>query len=411
MVDPSPPKTAIIGAGLSGLCLALALHQQSLPCIVYESRPAPLNIGGAVMLSPNALRILDALGIYALVKDHGYSFETLYFCDAAGNVTETHEFGSKQKYGYPALRVYRHVLIDTLLAALKEHRVPVEYGCKFSHIITETDGGVTFAFADGSTASADLLVGADGIHSTVRKQLYPDLETRFVGVAAMTAAVPTAQLKLPTEDINQHLPVTFVSPKHGGFVIAPQGSGGREVLIGKQKRIPEDPGRAGFAAMMADKDSHVAFLREGAEAFPEMVQNAVSDIPMDKLNVWPFYMVPRLDRWASAKRRVVILGDAAHAIAPSAGQGINQAFEDVYMFALLLKAGSGVDQGRALSFWQGYRQERIDRILKLNEQIDLRRMPAKEGEAVVKEPFELAWLYQPDIKGIVEAWVKEEASA
>jgi 2-polyprenyl-6-methoxyphenol hydroxylase-like FAD-dependent oxidoreductase len=401
-----PAVTAIIGAGLSGLCLALALHQQSLPCTVYESRAAPLNIGGAVMLSPNALRVLDALGIYSAVKTQGYSFDMLHFRDLAGDLTETYEFGSQAKYGYPALRIYRHVLIDALLAALRERRVAVEYGRKFSHVVAETDAdGVTFAFADGSTAEAGRLVGADGIHSTVRKYLYPDLETRFLGMAGMTAAVPTAQLRLPTD---LHLPVTFVSPRHGAFVIAPQGPDGSEVLIGRQKRIPLDVSREELAALASDTDAHVAFLREGAEAFPDVVRNAVSSIPTDKLNVWPFYVVPRLERWASEKRRVVILGDAAHAIPPSAGQGVNQAFEDVYMLALLLSVGTKVDEREALGFWQRYRQGRVDRILKLNEQIDLRRMPAaQEGGKVATEPFELGWLYKPDFKGVVKSWVKE----
>ncbi|KAK1753785.1 hypothetical protein QBC47DRAFT_430762 [Echria macrotheca] len=405
MSSSQAPTTAIIGAGLSGLCLALALHQQSLPCIVYESRAAPLNIGGAVMLSPNALRVLDALGIYSTIKRQGYNFEILHFRTLAGELTETYEFGSEAKYGYPGLRIYRHVLIDALLAALRDRRVPVEYGRKFSHVIAEADDGVTFAFTDGSTASADLLVGADGIHSTVRKYLYPNLETRFLGMAGITAAVPTAQLKLPADF---HIPVTFVSPEHGAFVIAPQEPDGSEVLIGRQKHLPKDLDRQGLAVLTADKDSHIAFLRQGIDAFPDIVRNAVSSIPTDKMNVWPFYVVPRLERWASERRRIVILGDAAHAIPPSAGQGINQAFEDVYMFALLLKAGGSVDQKEALGFWQGYRQDRLNRILKLNEQIDLRRMPVKPGaEKVEREPFELGWLYEPDFKGVVDSWVNK----
>ncbi len=73
----SEHSVAIIGAGLAGLSLALALHQQNIPCTIYESRPAPLNIGGAVMLSPNALKVLDALKLYSSAKTKGYSFEKL----------------------------------------------------------------------------------------------------------------------------------------------------------------------------------------------------------------------------------------------------------------------------------------------------------------------------------------------
>ncbi|KAI9902303.1 hypothetical protein N3K66_001655 [Trichothecium roseum] len=407
---------AIIGAGLAGLTLALALDQQGISVTVYESRPAPLNIGGAVMLSPNALKVLDALGFYETVKPQGYSFETLEYRDVEGNLVETYEFGNEEKYGYQGLRIYRHVLIDALVAALAGKGVRVRYGVKFSHVVEDTAAsGVTFSFVDGTTtttASASLLIGADGIHSTVRKYLYPDLQPKFVGMAGITAAVPTAQLKLPP---GYHLPVTIVSPQ-GAFVIAPQQPDGSEVLIGKQQRVAAgDRTAAGWDRdFVADKQSGAEFLQQGNDAFPEVVRNATSVVDPQKVNKWPFFVVPKLDRWASESRRVLILGDAAHAIPPSAGQGINQAFEDAYILALLLgKGGHAGDMTDALSFWQSYRQERVDRILELNQQIDQRRMPKSDavvgqGSGVEKAEFELGWLYSPDFKKDVDDWISRQ---
>ncbi|EPE08701.1 fad dependent oxidoreductase [Ophiostoma piceae UAMH 11346] len=408
---PNMSNVAIIGAGLSGLTLALALHQQGIASTVYESRPTPLDIGGAVMLSPNALRILDALGIYSVVAPRGYSFDRLDFRDGDENVTETYEFGSMEKYGYSGMRIYRYELINALVAALQENGIAIKYGHKFSHIASEEDSsGVSFAFVDGSTETANLLVGADGIHSTVRKHMYPDLETRFLGMAGITAAVPTAQLKLPT-DGSYHIPVTIMTPAHGAFVIAPQHSDGSEVLIGKQRRVLEHE-RSQWERAAVDKEEAIAFLQKDAEFFPDVVQNAVSQISLDKINVWPFYMVPKLDRWASPSRRVIILGDAAHAIPPSAGQGINQALEDVYTLALLLgRAGEIRDPQASLDFWQQYRQARIDRVLALNHQIDLRRMPVGDSAittGVSREPFDLNWLYKPDFKKDVGEWVASQ---
>ncbi|KAJ7780892.1 hypothetical protein B0H16DRAFT_1496469 [Mycena metata] len=84
LIQPMSQEVAIIGAGLSGLSLALALHQQSIPFTIYESRPdAPLNIDGAVMLSPNALRILDHLGVYDIMRTRGYNFTKLEYRDVA----------------------------------------------------------------------------------------------------------------------------------------------------------------------------------------------------------------------------------------------------------------------------------------------------------------------------------------
>lgn len=403
---------SIIGAGLAGLTLALALHQQSIPVKVYESRPAPLNIGGAVMLSPNALKILDALGIYSIVKTKGYNFDNLEYRDLSGNLNEIQEFGGVEKFGYNGLRIYRYVLIDELVAALKQAGVTVEYGAKFSHIESDSPVGVSFALTDGRKFLTSILVGADGIHSTVRKHLYPDLETTFVGMAGITAAVPTSQLKLPE---GYKIPVTIVSPK-GAFVIAPQQVDGSEVLIGKQMRLAPTNREPGWdREFVADKESAIKFLQSGNEHFPEFVRNATSHIEPEKVNKWPFFIVPKLERWTSETGNVLILGDAAHAIPPSAGQGINQAFEDVYILALILGKLDRIDSiGDALSFWQKYRQDRVDRVLELNKQIDQRRMPSNDAVAgeesgLRKESFDLGWLYNADFSKDVDDWVKNTA--
>lgn len=127
---------AIIGVGLSGLVLALALQKESIPCAVYEARPASLDIGGAIMLSPNALRILDILGIYQNIEPLGHQFTRLHFY--THRPLDTYEFGSAQKYGYDALRIYRHELIDALIAAVREKAIPIHYGKKFSRVLSET---------------------------------------------------------------------------------------------------------------------------------------------------------------------------------------------------------------------------------------------------------------------------------
>ncbi|KAJ5547908.1 hypothetical protein N7513_005142 [Penicillium frequentans] len=393
---------AIIGAGLSGLALALSLHKQGIFCTIYESRPASLDIGGAIMLSPNALRILDAIGIYKIIKPLGYSFKYLHFY--TGTPLDTYEFGNAEKYDYDALRIYRYEIIDALVKAVQERGIPIEYGKKFTHVICETERDVTWAFEDGTTGTATCLVGADGIHSRVRKYLYPDLEPRFTNAIGVTAAIPTSQLKQG----DYELPLTIMNPKHGAFIIAPQLPDGSELLIGKQKRVAE-MGRQGWNELLSDKEWCVNFLREGAEDFPEIIQSAVSDIPINKINLWPFYVVPKLDTWASDKCRVVILGDAAHAIPPTAGQGINQAFEDVFTYSLVLANCDGEDLKVGLKRWQVGRQERVDRVLELNGQIDARRLPkdGNVGSELESTSFDLRWLYSPDFEVMVKGWLED----
>ncbi|KAM0248951.1 hypothetical protein ACHAP5_003160 [Fusarium lateritium] len=403
----SSPKVAIIGAGLSGLALALALHQQGIETITYEQQNAPLDIGGAIMLSPNSLRALDKLGVYERMLPRSYKFQDLNFLSQDNKLVDVFQFGNEAKYGYSGIRVYRFELIKILLDLVRETGVKVEYGRKFDKIVDETGDSVTWRFTDGSEESASLLVGADGIHSRVRSYLHPDLAPKFTNMIGVTAAIPTAQLKM--ENNEPHLPVTFMHDKRGAFVIAPQLVDGSEVLIGKQKIFAgEDPGRDAWKAMSSDKAWCVDFLREGAEDFPTIVSNATSEISPDKVNLWPFYVLPKLDTWASTDKhgRVVILGDAAHAIPPTAGQGVNQAFEDVYTFAGVLgqlKEKNRQGLSDALGRWQTGRQERVDKIIELNNEINKRRMPKKQG--VETKPFELDWLYSVDLDQAVEDFV------
>ncbi|KAI9163134.1 FAD-dependent urate hydroxylase [Paramyrothecium foliicola] len=400
-------SVAVIGAGLSGLALALALHRQNIPSVVYESRDAPLDIGGALMLSPNALKILDALGIYADLLPLGFRFEHLHFRLHDDRPVDVFEFGSVERYGYPGLRAYRYELISLLVAAVRDAGIPVRYGKKFARVVDESRDGVAWEFADGSTGRAQLLVGADGIHSRVRRYIYPDLEPRFTNMMGVNAVVPRSQLG----DREYPLPVTIMNPTVGAFVMAAQRPGGEEVFIGKQRRLEGDLDREGWAALTEDKSWCIDFLRKDSEAYPPVVGRALSDISVDKINLWPFYIVPKLTSWVSESHgRVVILGDAAHALPPSAGQGVNQAFEDVYTFAVVLGRTRGEGAGptrlrEALRRWQAGRQARVDRILDLNGQIDKRRLP---GAQVDQEPFELGWLYSPDFDKMAESWAAGE---
>ncbi|KAI4728802.1 FAD/NAD(P)-binding domain-containing protein [Aureobasidium sp. EXF-10728] len=398
-------EVSIIGAGIAGLTLALSLHTQGISCAVYESRPEPQNIGGAVMLSPNSLRLFANIGIYNELKCHGYNFDTLYFRDLAGSLKETYPFGSVEKYGYSGLRVYRYQLIDLLLEKLKANGTPMHFNHKFSHVVSESVDTVTWQLTDGTTKTSSLLIGADGIHSRVRKYMYPELSPKFTGMAGITAEVPTANIKLPFPDYP--MPVTIMSPTHGAFVIAPQTPDGSQVFIGKQKRMPE-LSREGWEQVYADKEASIAFLREGAKEFGDIAMTATSDIPLEHINIWPFYVIPKLDSWSSDNRKVLLVGDSAHAVPPSSGQGISQAVEDVVMLAILL--GRGKRDKKDLAWWQGFRQDRLEQILILNARTDRRRLPklsgAEEQEDVdVEQGFDLDWLYGIDVVAEVEKYV------
>jgi 2-polyprenyl-6-methoxyphenol hydroxylase-like FAD-dependent oxidoreductase len=326
-----------------------------------------------------------------------------------------------EKYGYDALRVHRYILINALIEATKHAGVHVIFGKKFI-TATERQDGVDISFEDGTTATSSILIGADGIHSTVRRLLYPDLAPRFINLAGVTAAVPTSALglagavlqDLENPRLNYPLPVTIQHPAHGAFVVAPQRAGAQEMFFGRQRPWTETD-RAGWEARSADKQELAKFLASDTQDFPQIVQDVVKSIPPDTINLWPFYVIPNLPSWISAdgKGRIILVGDSAHAIPPSAGQSLNMAFEDVYTLSLSIKGlGNSIIEAEALATrlqkWQQWRFDRVKGVFELNGMVEAKRTPLAKRtptqQELAKRRMDLGWLFGVNFKDIVESW-------
>lgn len=406
-----PRHVAIIGAGLSGLCLALALHQSGIPATVYEARAADFVQGGAIALSPNALQVLHKLGVYERIRNKSYQFQTLTFKDDHDEITDVYYFGHKEIYGYNALRVSRQVVIEEVKLKLSERNIEVKHNLRFSHVISEFRDSVTFAFTNGTTSSASMLIGADSIHSTVRKYMYPTVTPRYLGLLGMASVIPLSSIRLPNKDYP--LPAV-ISAKPGTLLVLPQGIDGSDVLIQISRAYPEQS-REGWDALRGGIDEVIRLFQKDMHAWPDVVQSALENINEDTLFTWPYYAVPRLEQWASDGKRVALIGDAAHGLPPSTGQGANQAIEDAYVLASLLgKLGERLDLAEALKFWQAFRQERTDRIVKLTDLMNNRRLSpaerAKLPEGAVwkgsaEDTQQMSWLYSPDLEKVVIEWV------
>ena len=406
-----PRHVAIIGAGLSGLCLALALDQGGIPATVYEARAADFVQGGAIALSPNALQVLHKLGVYEHIRNRSYQFQSLTFKDDHDEITDVYYFGHKELYGYNALRVSRQVVLEEVKLKLLERNIEVKHNIRFSHITSESRDSVTFAFTDGTTSSASMLIGADGIHSTVRKYMYPIVTPRYLGLLGVASVIPLSSIRLPKKDYP--LPAV-VSAKPGTLMILPQEVDGSEVLIQMSLAYPEQS-REGWNALHTGTDEVVRLFQKDMHAWPDIVQSALENINEDTIFTWPFYAVPRLEQWASDGKKVVLVGDAAHGVPPSTGQGANQAIEDVYVLALLLgKLSEKLDLAEALEFWQAFRQERTDRIVHLTDLMNNRRLPPAERaklpksavwRGTAKDTEQMSWLYAPNLEKVVNEWV------
>ncbi|KAL1635034.1 hypothetical protein SLS58_010429 [Diplodia intermedia] len=414
MSSPIKSNIAIIGGGLASLTLALSLHHRGIPCTIYEARPESASTPGALMLSPNSLRILDSLSIYPQIRDLGFTFSTVAFKNAAEETTDLYHLGGTAQYSYPCLRIYRQTLLLALRSAAARAGIAIHYSHKFLSITSTststTTGLTTFAVQHaGQTrhATASLVVGADGIHSKVRTQhVAPSAPAHYEGRVAITFAVSRAQAGLPAD---YPCPVAIHGPG-GAFVLAPQTpDGSAELLAGTQVAHPEQD-RVGWAALGEDKGGLAEMLRRDEAMWPETVRRVLEGIPVETLAIWPYYSVPKMESWAGkegAEARVVVLGDAAHAIPPTAGQGASQALEDAVTFAEVVAGFDDDGEGEwreVVARWQRYRQQRVDRVLALTLQLNNARLPAEE-RAKLKEgemwrsggEGELAWLYCADI--------------
>lgn len=412
----SPPKHVIIvGAGLSGLSLALALQKVGVPCSIYEARSESYSIGGGITLSPNGLRILDKLGVYPRVKQRGFHFETLAFKNDAGETTDVYYFGSEKLYGYQGFRIARQLMIDEMKKMLIEQGIQVHHNMCFSQVISDTPEQVEIKFADGSTASASILIGSDGIYSSVRKYVVPSADPVYSGITAINGVIPRSRIRIPE---GYHLPATVMA-KPGAFLLVPQEPDGLELLFGAQRRFP-DRDKEEWKKLRDNKQELLNMLRQSQQDWPDIVQSVLEEAPVEKMGIWPFYGIPKLERWASACDRVIIVGDAAHAIPPTAGQGVNQAFEDVDLLVILLsKLSSNITLPNALHFWQSYRQERVDKILELTKQMNAKRLPPSEQAnlppsaiwadkaATHGEGEQLMWLYKSDSGLDVAQWIAQ----
>jgi 2-polyprenyl-6-methoxyphenol hydroxylase-like FAD-dependent oxidoreductase len=203
----------------------------------------------------------------------------------------------------------------------------------------------------------------------------------------------------------------------GAFVMAPQNVEGSEVLAGTQREWPEQD-RAGWDALLADREGLLDLFKEGYSDWPTIVQSALDNVDLNTLSIWPYYVVPKLDSWSSIQQRVVILGDAAHAIPPTAGQGASQGFEDAFTLATVLSHISNkTTLQRALPTWKEMRQQRVDKVIDLTLQLNNARLPQVEREKLAASGASVwqsgdsggvGWLYNASVKEDVLAAIETD---
>lgn len=279
-------KVIIIGGGIGGPVLALALQQHNINCSIFEARDQAAADGGFVALAPNALRMLDHVGVYDRIAKQGWNYEELQMLSSRNlSRIATVLNGSQKQYGYKALRISRRVVRQTLLQVLRERNIELRYKSKCIDI-QETDRSTVIAtFADGHTEEADFLVGADGIHSRVRNFLEPNAVPKFSGQMGIGGSL--ARSKLPSSSQSLYMPCLILG-KLNSFMLMPCTYTGDRVGCFATVES-HDRSREEWTKLQTDQSALYKALQSHhqSEYWPEVVQTASEDIDQSSLMLWP----------------------------------------------------------------------------------------------------------------------------
>ncbi|GAB7328992.1 hypothetical protein MBLNU13_g00848t1 [Cladosporium sp. NU13] len=358
----------ILGGGIAGLTTALALTKYApkgqVPRIrIYEIRPVPATIGGAVNLTPNALRLLDDLGALPIIRerDYGRTIDYLEVFDVYSTRLATSDFSGPDGKGignppYKALRITRGDALKGVLAAV-EQQENISLTCgKRTVDIKETTESVTLTFEDGESVSADLLMGCDGIHSVTRlKHVDPERKASYSGLCNAFGFAPVEP------DFPVHFECTAINfARRGMLLTSYHNSQKNSVYVGALMQLPELESRDGWKAAGADaKKIRADIMERFGDAKIPSIKPLIEKT--EDFFLWPVFTLSKHGKWST--ERVMLLGDAAHAMPPQ-GESTGIVFEDTVLFSRCLtrwiEKGKPNTMKEAFDAYEKLRRSRIE---------------------------------------------------
>ena len=391
-----PLRIAIIGGGIGGLTAALSLRQAGFEVDVYEQAPELTQIGGGINMGPNAMRILRRLGLAAGLDREGVRpLFTHQRCWRDGRTLQRAPLNPlcEELYGAPHMTLHRADLLDVIAAGFPAERIHLAHRL----ISLEDKGDYTEAcFENGVRIMADILIGADGIHSAVRAALFGEEAPVFAGCVAYRGLVAAERIADLGLEIGSQ---SWVGP--GAHFVHYFVSRGRLLnFVGWTEHDEwnrEDwTDRATVArALAAFEGWHLQVRRIIAAA--------------DTCFIWALFDRDPLPRWSVG--RTTLLGDACHPMYPFMGQGAAQAIEDGAALAACLVAAGNADPAVTLRHYERLRLPRVTRLQDMSRanktRFHMRDGPAQKARdaewarAGDRTPDALRWLYDFDA-GLVE---------
>ncbi|MEV5721397.1 NAD(P)/FAD-dependent oxidoreductase [Amycolatopsis mediterranei] len=346
-MSPNTRTALIVGGGIAGPIAAMALSRAGIEATVHEAHDSRADgVGGGMSIAPNGLNALDTIGAGEVMRNIGTPMTSIVLQSWTGRPLG----GFGVPPGLPAMQfVKRADLYASLYDEAARRGIRIRHGNRVVGV-EESGDGVTAHFADGTSADADILIGADGIRSTVRSLIDPAApQPHYGGLVSFGALVKDTGLA----STRGKMFMSFGKRAFFGYQVFDDGSGAWFVNLPHPEPMTQAEARARGAG---------PWLRELAQAFTTDRTPAADMIsrtdPADLLVTGPVESLPNVPSWS--RGRMVLIGDAAHAASSSSGQGASLAIESAVQLARCLR---DLPHEQAFARYEELRRPRVERII------------------------------------------------
>lgn len=347
-----PRKALIIGAGIAGPVTAIFLKKAGIDAEVYEAWPYSSGIGGGLQIAPNGMHVLAELGLAAEMIRRGSIAESFDFYSQAGRRLGSINRNMQARFGQPAVNMCRASLNEVLVDKAWCANAELHFEKRLLSIEDRADQPIVVHFTDGTSAEGDFVIGADGVHSAVRQHVIPDGPRPFdTGLIGFGGFVPRSLIE--GTSIGQCVETTFGQSGFFGYGFCSSEPDDGAMWWSTQPSHGVDA--ATFRAMdQAALRQHLRDFHAGwHDPIAAIIDAAENIVVTDTLDV------ATLPTWS--RKRTLLIGDAAHATSPHAGQGASLALEDAMRLGRLMRDGQ--ELGLAFQNFEHERRPRAEKIV------------------------------------------------